>query len=213
MVSRMSIWQDKVSWPDDTTDYIFLGRAVDAVGRSIFGNDWTGREAVIIHYKERPPRLLPVGNSRTQLRKFPESSTPLTPEVAEAVKQTIDRLDVVQKGIRLACSNSEIRSATRTGDGDLRAISPSAWRREDLKHRFATCKMDPRQPFNAYAVSTEWIFIHQADATADFIGGQFHLVSLGSHPIRGYDKEIPIYDLMRDKARDTITNPIANASR
>ncbi len=37
-------WQNQASWPRDTPEMMFLGRAADALGRSLFGEAWTGEE-------------------------------------------------------------------------------------------------------------------------------------------------------------------------
>jgi hypothetical protein len=37
-------WKDQTGWPRDTPKMIFLGRAVNQLGRAIFGEDWTGEE-------------------------------------------------------------------------------------------------------------------------------------------------------------------------
>lgn len=37
-------WEKRSQWPSDWDDKVFLGRALDRVGRAKFGNDWTGRD-------------------------------------------------------------------------------------------------------------------------------------------------------------------------
>lgn len=44
MTSQMEFWRKSIGWPNDNSSYVFLARAVHAVGKSMFGSDWTGDE-------------------------------------------------------------------------------------------------------------------------------------------------------------------------
>lgn len=37
-------WEKRSQWPQDWDDKVFLGRALDLIGRAKFGSDWTGRD-------------------------------------------------------------------------------------------------------------------------------------------------------------------------
>jgi hypothetical protein len=39
-------WQDQTAWPRDTQERVFLGRAVNRLGRALFGEEWTGEEPI-----------------------------------------------------------------------------------------------------------------------------------------------------------------------
>lgn len=41
---NMAFWTIKTGWPDDAYGYAFLGRAVNLVGKHLFGDAWTGEE-------------------------------------------------------------------------------------------------------------------------------------------------------------------------
>jgi hypothetical protein len=60
MNMRLEFWKNSIGWPNDTASFVFLARAVHAIGKSMFGPQWTGDE----------PSLEPMQS----LPKFPLSS-------------------------------------------------------------------------------------------------------------------------------------------
>src|SRR5258708_3632623 len=44
MSDRSSFWKNHTQWPNDSEDYLFLARALDRLGRSMFPGTWTGTE-------------------------------------------------------------------------------------------------------------------------------------------------------------------------
>lgn len=49
---RFSFWGMQQGWPNDTASHVFLARAVDAIGKSLFPQEWNGREPAA--EKKRP---------------------------------------------------------------------------------------------------------------------------------------------------------------
>jgi hypothetical protein len=47
MNSSRRFWARASDWPRDAKEFIFLARAVDAIGKAIFPDDWTGTEPYI----------------------------------------------------------------------------------------------------------------------------------------------------------------------
>ncbi|WEK50984.1 MAG: hypothetical protein P0Y66_02595 [Candidatus Kaistia colombiensis] len=43
---RLEFWSDPSKWPFDGLGFLFLGRAIDRVGRAEFGDKWNGEELV-----------------------------------------------------------------------------------------------------------------------------------------------------------------------
>ena len=41
---RLEFWKNSIGWPKDNASYVFLARAVHAIGKSTFGAEWTGEE-------------------------------------------------------------------------------------------------------------------------------------------------------------------------
>jgi hypothetical protein len=46
MSANWKFWASPVEWPIDSASYIFLARAINDLGRSIFGGEWTGTETI-----------------------------------------------------------------------------------------------------------------------------------------------------------------------
>lgn len=49
-------WAAPATWPDDIGEFVFLARAVEGIGRRIYGKEWTGNEFAMAH----PPASLPL---------------------------------------------------------------------------------------------------------------------------------------------------------
>lgn len=49
------------------------------------------------------------------------------------------------------------------GGGEPLRLDPAMWELDDFTHRFATCALDPRRPFDQDAPATHRIFVDQAD--------------------------------------------------
>jgi bifunctional non-homologous end joining protein LigD len=49
---RFNFWGMQQGWPNDTASHVFLARAVDAIGKSLFPQEWNGREPAA--EKKRP---------------------------------------------------------------------------------------------------------------------------------------------------------------
>lgn len=55
-------WIGKRGWPADAYDYVFPGRAVLAIGRSLFPSEWTGQRwqhgiaVLALHHAKRAAR-------------------------------------------------------------------------------------------------------------------------------------------------------------
>ena len=54
MTFRFDFWSASESWPTDPVGYVFLARAFDELGRAMFPDDWTGKEALAADSKALP---------------------------------------------------------------------------------------------------------------------------------------------------------------
>ncbi len=54
MDERIKFWSDESRWPRDAQGYTFICRAVHAVGRTIYGNDWTNAEPNVVLIQKLP---------------------------------------------------------------------------------------------------------------------------------------------------------------
>jgi hypothetical protein len=43
-MTALEFWARPHTWPHDPHGYVFLARAIEEVGRAMFGQDWTGKE-------------------------------------------------------------------------------------------------------------------------------------------------------------------------
>src|SRR5262245_45799586 len=43
-MTALEFWARPHVWPRDPRGYVFLARAVEEIGRAMFGRDWTGKE-------------------------------------------------------------------------------------------------------------------------------------------------------------------------
>jgi hypothetical protein len=55
---RFSFWGMQQGWPNDTASHVFLARAVHAVGKSLFPQEWSGREPVVEKKRPLPERKI-----------------------------------------------------------------------------------------------------------------------------------------------------------
>jgi hypothetical protein len=50
----LDFWARPDAWPLDPDGYVFLARAVEEIGRAMFGQDWTGKEVTTEHVRSLP---------------------------------------------------------------------------------------------------------------------------------------------------------------
>jgi hypothetical protein len=51
---RLKFWNNSIGWPRDNSSYVFLARAVHAIGKSMFGAEWAGDEPSLELMQELP---------------------------------------------------------------------------------------------------------------------------------------------------------------
>ena len=50
----LEFWARPHTWPRDPHGYVFLARAVEEIGRAMFGEEWTGKEVTTEHVRSLP---------------------------------------------------------------------------------------------------------------------------------------------------------------
>jgi hypothetical protein len=60
---RLEFWKNSIGWPRDNSSYVFLARAVHAIGKTMFGAEWTGEEPYL-DLKQSLPALPLTSGSR-----------------------------------------------------------------------------------------------------------------------------------------------------
>jgi hypothetical protein len=58
MSARQTFWGSPEIWPNDSASYIFLARAILALGKSIYGSEWTDAEVTVEHVRLSSINLL-----------------------------------------------------------------------------------------------------------------------------------------------------------
>lgn len=69
-------WARRELWPADDPEYIFMGHAIDRVGRMLFGEEWTGREPQ--GDPRYPAPLPPMSEARESIRAEVAMNLPRT---------------------------------------------------------------------------------------------------------------------------------------
>jgi len=62
---RLEFWKNSIGWPRDNDSFVFLARAVHAMGKSMFGHEWTGDDPCLDLMQSLPTLPLSSG-SRAQ---------------------------------------------------------------------------------------------------------------------------------------------------
>jgi hypothetical protein len=140
-----NFWARPHAWPRDPTGYVFLARAVHAIGQARFGAEWTGVEVTTEFAK--PLSRLATQEARRQYR---------------AQRLINQRLKTVQQEIVTRCESGELVSAIRARAGGVMKVVPRTWwNTESLDNRFIMCQLSPSEPFgSAYAGDDFcWIFL------------------------------------------------------
>lgn len=187
-------WQDQTGWPRDTLEMIFLGRAVDQLGRTLFDQEWTGEEPWVETFS-----YLKIGSNRRATNDFIARYLPqfgrreyhgsMAPPPTgydddrpkfefsaqeyqelqlfidrhnQAVPPAKKRFMEVQKAIADGAIAGKLGTSFRAiAGGDVSPIQLSWWNTERLERRFATCRINPNDPFGSGGEA--WIFVSRID--------------------------------------------------
>lgn len=181
-------WIDRHTWPNDPKDHVFFGRAIDELGRAIYGNAWTGNEYTVglrqlppqlpeylaeqrlgyqLLKKHRPDMVLPQANSfgtpheSLTLEQWAAAVAIYNPVMNE-IKCALERKAVVEDELVKRCEAKELIAYHRpTFGGELRPIPASWWCTEVNHNRFVMCQINPRRPFEDDYSGEDfaWIFL------------------------------------------------------
>jgi hypothetical protein len=185
---RQEFWRTSIGWPNDNSSYVFLGRAVHAMGKSMFGAAWTGDE--------------PCRDLMTKLPVFPERSgwrarlahdllvkhhpeynrQPRKPSQYSfefTGKEWMDAVMIVEKHneqkmpglrrfsevqariIQLAEAGFLITAIREKAGGDPTPVPRGWWNSERIRDRFDFCQLRPDDPYGLGIGSDpyQWIFV------------------------------------------------------
>lgn len=187
------IWDQEATstWPIDFGRYIFIGRAVQKVGRALFGHEWTDAapsQSQTPEFRRKPSmtvddlwhnwhimEALLSDEERAPITKAPYLTRPpvLSAEVWSIANQRLreiklpyQRYKEVQSQMLEWFRSGAVRTGTRAHrGGDIVEAVPSLWNSEDLSFRFDYGKLDASEPFEPVgdrsSEALSWIFVEQ----------------------------------------------------
>ena len=168
-------WEDSSRWPRDTTTHVFLARAVDAVGRATFKEEWTGREAVtrLPHFRETIPNMPSLNTGKpgfVERLTLPPVGTFALPEnldTRELMLAAIGRFGSSCRRIANAAADRTLSISARPRNGGaLYPIPAEWWNTERWRPRFHFCQIDVKEPFSFASTGVGarwwWLFVEKA---------------------------------------------------
>lgn len=197
---RAEFWTKSLGWPNDNASYVFLGRAVHVMGKSMFGGEWTGDEPcrdpvphlsvfpeksgwrarlvhdlLIKHHPEhnRQPRK-PNQHSFEFTGKEWMDAVMIVKRLREERLPELQRLSQVQDRIRhLAEAGLLITAIREKAGGDPTPIPRRWWNSERIRDRFDLCQLRPDDPYNLGIGSDpfQWIFVTRESLMSCAPGG------------------------------------------
>jgi hypothetical protein len=152
MDSRVKFWTIREGWPRDTASHVFLGNAVNEIGKALFGSEWNGAEPCIESLFSWP---------KGKLERFGVTNEQVASDHA-AKRSALERFSRVQDQIIQFAETEKLITALRPdAGGDPVTIHRSFWNSERLSVRFYRCQMNPRHPFDCGVAGDGycWIFV------------------------------------------------------
>jgi hypothetical protein len=197
---RAGFWKNSIGWPNDNASFVFLGRAVHAMGKSMFGADWTGDEPcrdlmrgmpvipersgwraklahdlLVKHHPElnRQPRK-PYQHSFEFTGNEWMTAVMIVKKHNEEQMPGISRFSEVRdKIIQLAEAGFLITAIREKVGGDPTPIRRSWWNSERIRDRFDYCHLRPDDPYGLGIGSDpyQWIFVTRESLMSCAPGG------------------------------------------
>lgn len=185
LAAAFDFWSEPELWPGDTSEKVFLARALDKAGRAKFSDQWTGRELVerfLPQFLSGIPYTLGFdGPFRWYLEevvgahiapadqlKF-ENDFEKVSAALDAYEQheklareySLRRAGMVLEAAWRALRDGALKSSTLPfeGDGKFRSMPASAWRTDAAPYRFEYCIVNRNDMNNRETIQTspsEW---------------------------------------------------------
>jgi hypothetical protein len=176
-------WCDPDGWPIDTPPYVFLARAVDEVGHTLFSEDWRpgfditrklhARLPVVWHAepREHDQAYELIRRHRPNLEAFKGRPRKLTGVewnlasviIAELNRQewpSVERSDKVKRAIISGAQAEKLCTAVRPVRGGQITEAPSWWwNSERISNRFSQCQLNPNDLFGDGVAGDHFSFI------------------------------------------------------
>jgi hypothetical protein len=193
---RVEFWSDERGWPRDSTQYVFLARVVQVVGRHLFPDQWTGLETQIKLLPYLPAKLdseIPsnylvkkllnphafersdgekivfgfVGPPKASAEEWRKAQALVAKDHAEK-RPGLARLTKVRDSIISMAESGRLVTSVRGRKGGKFDELPSwYWNGENLSRRFAFCQMNQEDPFGLASAGESFSWIFVSRASLD----------------------------------------------
>jgi hypothetical protein len=171
-------WLKSSEWPKDASTDVFLGRAIDRIGKAMFGSEWDGKE-VYTEVSDIIPNL--ITKKSPNYRQFERIARgilkhhdgELTAEQWDEARGlhkarmadrtvSVKRRQAVCDAIAAGCQADVLQTSYRPIPGGVFTPIPSVWwNTVRTAQRFFYCQIKPQDPF-AVGLAGEgycWIFV------------------------------------------------------
>jgi hypothetical protein len=143
-MNQRQFWLLESAWPDETLDWVFLGRAILRIGRMLYPDEWRDDD---------PSRGLTVDEWRDEVTSI--ALREISRDAAEAATrkkamETVSRARSTFMRIAADCRSAVLESGIRpVPGGDITPLPASVWATEYHRwaDRFVFCQMRIDDPF------------------------------------------------------------------
>jgi hypothetical protein len=178
---RCKFWMSSGGWPWDPTGYVFLARAVQEIGKAMYGAEWTGAEPctpipwdhrtgngreTISRLEVRAVTQGGLDDFRQAVADFRQAVAEIANKRAEADKVAL-RLAAVQNYIVRNAEAGIIETASRPiAGGKMEPIESWMWN-GDCSARFFWCQISRRKPFGYAVGGDDFLFVFLTRSSLD----------------------------------------------
>jgi hypothetical protein len=185
-----TFWGKPDRWPRDRSTNVFLGRAIDRIGRTMFGAEWRGvfdivakptdpiplykahalpwqiKHAFELYLRHRPePPLDAFSVKRKTLNdKEWQVARDLIRKLNNDVRPFLERYNSVERAIIVGAEEGRlVTTLMPTAGGQFTEAPTWWWNSETISNRFDMCQMNPSDPFGRGFAGDGycWIFVTQ----------------------------------------------------
>jgi hypothetical protein len=136
-------WLRSHGWPSDDQGYVFLARAVDEVGKHLFGGTWSSDDP-----RAFPPKPADFSAMTDMHLKFSPYEWKAAAADVKKKFAAANRFDSVVHQIATWCRRGQLVVGLRpVAGGAISSQSSTFWQTERLEPRFHRCQMNPKDPY------------------------------------------------------------------
>jgi len=185
-----TFWGKPDRWPRDTSTNVFLGRAIDQIGRTMFGAEWRGVFDIVAKLIDPIPAhkelalpwqtrqtfdfylaqrsLPPLDAFSVKRKKLNDNEWKAARDLIRALNDNrrpfIERYNSVERAVIVGAEAGRLVTTLRpTAGGQFTEVPSWWWNSEAISNRFDMCQMNPSDPFGRGFAGDRfcWIFVTQ----------------------------------------------------